>query len=277
MSKLATRPNRSQAVAPSARPTLPLSVWLGAAAIVLLVVIVYLPTLGAGFIWDDDMYVEENPTLDSLSGLVDIWFKLGAVPQYYPLVHTSYWLEHQLWGRQPVGYHAVNLLLHAATALLAWRLLARLAVPGAWLGAALFAVHPVCVESVAWVTERKNVLSCALALGSMLAYLHFSPPELADARASAQAASASRGRWLWYALALVLYLGALASKTVTASLPAVLLVIYWWKRGISRRDVALLAPFLASAWRWGSLPCGWIAPSSAPAARSGTFRWSIDR
>jgi tetratricopeptide (TPR) repeat protein len=218
---------------------LPLGVWLGAAALVFFVVGVYLPTLEAGFIWDDDVYVQENPTLGSLAGLRDIWFRLGAVPQYYPLVHTSYWLEHEVWGTQPAGYHVVNLLLHALAALLVWRLLARLSVPGAWLAAAIFAVHPVAVESVAWITERKNVLSFPLALGAILAYLRFSPPETAtQPRATAGAGM----RWLFYALALALFMLALASKTVTASVPAVLLVIYWWKRGVTRRDVVLLAP-----------------------------------
>ena len=99
------------------------------AALVLLVAIVYWPTLGNGFIWDDDDYVEQNANLTSVSGLRDIWCKLGATPQYYPLVHTTFWLEQRVWGVDPRGYHAVNLALHAACAVLAWRLLTRLAVP----------------------------------------------------------------------------------------------------------------------------------------------------
>jgi tetratricopeptide (TPR) repeat protein len=218
--------------------------WLQGAILVFLVAVVYQPTLTNGFIWDDDIYVAENPTLRSLQGLSDIWFKLGAVPQYYPLVHSTFWVEAHLWGTFPGGFHAVNMLLHATAVLLVWRLLARLAVPGAWLAAAIFAVHPVGVESVAWVTERKNVLSCVLALGALLAYLRFSPADRAGAaRANA---SAERGDWRYYALALGLYVLALLSKTVTASMPAVLLVIYWWKRGsVTRRDFARLAPFFA--------------------------------
>ena len=215
--------------------------WLWGASLVLLACVAYWPTLGNGFIWDDDDYVQNNMTLASPAGLRNIWFKLGAVPQYYPLVHSTFWIEHRLWGLDARGYHAVNLLLHALSAVLVWRLLARLAVPGAWLAAAVFAVHPVGVESVAWVTERKNVLSCALALGSMLAYLRFSPADVAsDDRA--------RGAWRYYVLALVLYVAAVLSKTVTASVPAVLLVVYWWKRGrVSGRDVIRLIPFFA----WG--------------------------
>ncbi len=216
--------------------------WLLAAPLVLLVLVVYWPTLANGFVWDDDDYVENNATLASPSGLLNIWFKLGAVPQYYPLAHSTFWLEHRLWGLDPRGYHVVNMLLHAASVVLVWRLLARLAVPGAWLAAAIFAVHPVEVESVAWITERKNVLSCTLALGSLLAYLRFSPPERAAHPAGDS--SSDRETWLYYGLALGLYTAALLSKTVTASVPAVLLVIYWWKRGqVTRRDLAPLAPF----------------------------------
>lgn len=213
-----------------------------AAGLILLTVVVYWPTLNNGFIWDDDAYVENNVQLRTLDGLKNIWFRLGAVPQYYPLVHTSFWLEYQTWGLYPTGYHVTNLALHVASALLIWRLLARLSVPGAWLAAAIFAVHPVEVESVAWVTERKNVLSCALALGSLLAYLSFRPFD--DVPAAEQR---SGGRaWAFYALSLVLFFGALLSKTVTATLPAVLLVITWWKRGrISWRDAAPLIPFFA--------------------------------
>ena len=225
-------------------PTSSWKSWLWGALLVLLVAVAYGSTLDNGFIWDDDYYVENNVTLRSGQGLHDIWFKLGAVPQYYPLVHSSFWIEYHLWGLDPRGYHAVNLLLHAGAVVVLWRLLARLAVPGAWLAAAIFAVHPVHVESVAWVTERKNVLSCLLALGSLLAYLRFSPPEAVVA--SEAGPSKVWAEWRYYVLALVLYVAALFSKTVTSSMPAVLLVIYWWKRGrFSWRDAARLAPFFA--------------------------------
>lgn len=224
--------------------------WLWAAVLIALVAFVYLPTLDNGFIWDDDVYVEGNPTLRSAEGLRDIWLKIGATPQYYPLVHTSFWLEAHAWGIQPRGYHVVNMLLHTVCVLLAWRLLSTLSVPGAWLAAALFAVHPVEVESVAWVTERKNVLSCALALSSMLAYLRFAPADTGDALPTAPTAS----RWFYYALAWLLYVAALFSKTVTASVPAVLLVLTWWKRGtVTRRDVLRLIPFFIVGIASGSL------------------------
>ena len=156
-------------------------------------------------------------------------------------MYTSYWIEYQLWGLAPLGYHLVNLLLHATAAILAWRLLLRLHVPGAWLAAAIFAVHPVEVESVAWITERKNVLSLTLALLSMMAYFHFAPPEL-----SAGGETPSAGRWRWYALSLGLFALALFAKTAVVTLPPVLLVIYWWKRGRIRGwDVLDVMPFFA--------------------------------
>jgi len=210
--------------------------WLWGGLLALLVGFVYFPTLGNGFIWDDDAHVLSNVALRSGDGLYNMWFKWGAIPQYYPLVHTTLWVEYQLWGFQPAGYHLVNMLMQAACAILLWRVLLRLNVPGAWLAAAIFAVHPVCVESVAWVSELKNLQSAALALGSILVYLRYAPPEEpADARRNVQG---------WdYELSLSLFIAALLSKTVTAVVPAVLLVIYWWKRGrIVWRDVAELSP-----------------------------------
>ncbi len=209
----------------------------------LLVALVYWPTLDNGYVSDDQDYVINNRAIQSLQGLRDIWFKLGTVQQYYPVVFTTFWAEFQSWGLEPRGYHVVNMLLHGLSAVLMWRLLERLDVAGAWLAGAIFAVHPVEVESVAWVSERKNVLSCALALGSLLSYLRYSPLE---ARTLADDSPARRSPGSYYALSLVLYVAALLAKSVTASVPAVLLVIVWWKRGrLSRRDAAPLVPFFA--------------------------------
>jgi len=136
-----------------------------------LVALAYWPAIDCGFIWDDDDYVTQNPVLRTWGGILSVWFEPTSLPQYYPLVHTTFWLEYRLWGPEPAGYHVVNLLLHflACCGLLA--LLRRLAVPGAFFAAALFAVHPVMVESVAWVTERKNVLSLLCAVLAANAWL----------------------------------------------------------------------------------------------------------
>ena len=148
--------------------------WLVSALLLVgLTVGAYIPALNGGFIWDDDDYVQDNLTLRSLAGLGQIWFQPGATRQYYPLVHTTYWLEYRLWGLNPTGYHVVNVILHALSAVLVWRLLIRLQVPGAWAAAALFALHPVHVESVAWITERKNTLSGAFYLSAAWAYLRY--------------------------------------------------------------------------------------------------------
>jgi hypothetical protein len=114
-------------------------------------VLAYEPAWRAGFVWEDDIYVTSNPLLTAPDGLSRIWFSLDSPSQYFPLTYTSFRLERPLWGMNPAGYHWVNLLLHTAGALLVWRLLKRLGVPGAWLAAAIFALHPVQVESVAWI------------------------------------------------------------------------------------------------------------------------------
>ena len=175
-------------VASSSR-TRPRVAWHGAtilagAALVAMVFAAYAPVLGDNFIWDDDAYVTRNPTLRSLDGLRMMWFEPRSLPQYYPLVHTTFWIEYHLWELAPLGYHADNVLLHAASVILLWRLLVLLRVPGAWLAAAIFAVHPVMVESVCWITERKNVLSLAFALLSMHCYLRLRPPKISPPRTS---------------------------------------------------------------------------------------------
>jgi tetratricopeptide (TPR) repeat protein len=209
--------------------------WLLAAAILFLTVLAYQPVWHAGFIWDDDCYVSENPALRSVDGLRGIWVKPGTTVQYYPLVFTSFWVEYHLWGLQPLGYHLVNVLLHALNAILLWRVLRRLEMRGAWLAAAIFALHPVNVESVAWITERKNVLSGLFYLLAALAWLRFRPLTTREA--------AHAPDWRFYWLALGLFVCALLSKTVTCSLPAVLLLLAWWKSGrVERRDVLALAP-----------------------------------
>jgi protein O-mannosyl-transferase len=215
--------------------------------ILLLTVAAYLPVLRCGFIWDDNDYVTGNQTLRELHGLYRIWFEPGAVPQYYPLVHTTFWLEYHCWGLNPLGYHLVNLLLHALAAILLWRTLLRLQLPGAWLAAAVFAVHPLGVESVAWITERKNVLSGVFYFGAALAYLRFQA--LGDARTSdhrVPSGGKPQHRWPWYLGALTLFVLAMLSKTVACSLPAAILLVRWWQEGELRgKDILPLAPFFA--------------------------------
>ena len=207
--------------------------WLASALLLVgLTAGAYIPAMNGGFVWDDDDYVQDNLTLRSLAGLGQIWFQPGATRQYYPLVHTTYWLEYRAWGLNPTGYHVVNVIMHALSAVLVWRLLIRLRVPGAWAAAALFALHPVHVESVAWITERKNVLSGAFYLSAAWAYLRY-----AEARSP---------RLYWAALCL--FAAALLSKTVTCTLPPALLLVLWWKGQTPiRRTAIALVPFFTLA------------------------------
>jgi len=190
--------------------------------------VAYLPALQGGFIWDDPGHVT-RPDLRSFAGLLRIWFEPGATQQYYPMLHSAFWVEHNLWGDSALGYHLINVLLHAGSACLLGRLLCKLAVPGAWLAAFLFALHPVCVESVAWITEQKNTLSLLFYLLAAHAYLRFD-----EQRCRSD-----------YLRAGLFFVAALLSKTVTASLPAALLVVFWWRRGRLdwRRDLLPLSPW----------------------------------
>ena len=215
----------------------------------------YLPALDAGFVWNDNTYVTENRTLDGADGLRSIWAEPTSNEQYYPLVFTSYWIEKRLWGLHPFGYHLVNVLLHAAGALLLGWFLRRLLLPGAWLAAALFALHPVCVESVAWVTERKNTLSLVLTLLAAHAWLAWRERRSAREQAPLQKKKKRRPEaadpWLLrpgvlYAAALAAFTLALFAKTTASVLPAVLLVLVWWKEGrVAWKDVRPTLPFFA--------------------------------
>ena len=242
--------------------------WWPGAALIALVVIAYAPAFRAGWVLDDEAYVTNNPRLRSASGLGQIWLhplEQSSLPDRYALLYTMFWVEYHLWGAPAAGFHAVNIALHAGCCVLLWRVLTRLAVPGAWLAAAIFAVHPVGVESVAWVTEGKNTLSMLFGLASVLCYLRFEmfegpisqlplgePHHLATASPfrpgplSATAVLRPEGegarKWRYYALSLAFFAAALLSKTQIVGLPVVLLAIYWWKRG--RLDWQLMKPLM---------------------------------
>jgi tetratricopeptide (TPR) repeat protein len=197
-----------------------------------LVLVAYLPALGADYVWDDDENIVTNGALRTIEGLGRIWTDVTVTQQYYPLTHTTFWIQYQLGGLWFPAYHAVNVALHAATAILLLFVLRRVAVKGAELAAALFALHPVNVESVAWVTERKNVLSGALALAACLAYLRYDEDEVPRLR-----------RW---AGAFALFVLALAAKTAVAVIPAALLAVLVLLRGRRARALVPLAPFFVA-------------------------------
>jgi Flp pilus assembly protein TadD len=210
---------------------------LSCLGILLLALVCYAPALGARFVWDDEG-VTANPLLNSLNGLQRIWTQPGAIPNeehYWPLTYTVFWIAWHLWGLQPLGYHLLNIILHAGTACLLLRLLQHLRVAGALLAALLFTVHPVHVESVAWVIELKDVLFAALFLASLLKFLKSLP------------AAAGRLHVATYISALVLYVASLLAKTTAVTLPAVALILLWWLRQLTLRNVILLVPFILAA------------------------------
>ena len=224
--------------------------WLWALTLVIVTVFAYQSVWHAGFIWDDDSYVTNNPTLHSLAGLRQIWFEPATMVQYYPFTFTIFWLEYHLWGLNPLGYHLVNVLLHSCNAILLWVILRKLGVRGAWLAAGIFALHPVCVESVAWVTELKNTLSGLFYLGSIAFALKFWLPNETSFESQMTRGSkdsmAGFGDWKFYWLAFAFYICALWSKTTTLPLPVVILLLVWWKRGrVVWRDIYPLGLFLA--------------------------------
>jgi protein O-mannosyl-transferase len=204
--------------------------WVLGVVLCFVTLISYQPAWHGAPIWDDDRHIT-RPELRSLDGLARMWTHLGATQQYYPLTHSIFWLEYHLWGDSPTGYHMVNILLHVASALLLVRILGFLRVPGAWLAGALFALHPVQVESVAWITELKNTLSGVFFFLAALAYLLFD-------------CERKRSR---YACAAAFFIAGLMTKSVIATLPVSLLAVLWWKRGAIawKKDIVPLLPFFA--------------------------------
>lgn len=208
-------------------------------------IVAYRPAWNGGFIWDDDDYVTKNRLLTAPDGLKRIWFSLDSPSQYFPLTYSAFRFERALWDLNPTGYHWVNILLHVANALLLWLLLARLGIPGAWLAAGIFALHPVHVESVAWITELKNVLMGVFFLLTLLAWVAFVD-------------DATTRPWRFYVLALIFYLLALFAKSTACTLPAALLLILWLQeKRIDARRVAQVAPFILLSLAMGLIAIWW--------------------
>ena len=199
-----------------------------AAIIVGAVLVVYLPSLRAGFVWDDEQLITSNPLLRTFSGLIEIWSG-GRTADYFPITNTAFWIEHHLFGDNPLGYHALNMLLQAADAVLVWLVLRRLQIPGAWFAGLIFGIHPVHVESVAWISELKNVLAMFFTLLSILCFVEIDEKP--------------RSR-TWYILSLIFFALALLSKTQVVFMPIVLVLCLWWRA----RDFATLRREAIRTW-----------------------------
>lgn len=206
------------------------SAWTRSMLLIVTVLAIYSPVLGGGFIWDDDTHLYNN-LLVQPHGLYRSWLTTDQ-HNYWPVTWTALWFQWQWWGMNPFGYHVVTVLLHAGCALMLWRVLRQLDIPGAWISAMLFAVHPVNVETAAWITQQKNLLSMLFATITVLLYLR----------------SMKEGRRELYAIALVTFMLSLLAKTMTVMIPCALVGCAWWvRRRLSLRDIASALPFFAMA------------------------------
>ena len=213
--------------------------YVGASSLALLTFAAYFSTFQNLYIWDDDLYLTQNPYLNDFDGLKRLWFDVEAMLQYYPMVFSSFWIENKIWGLDPAGYHVTNVLIHCMNVVLLWRILVFLEIKGSWLAAAIFAIHPVQVESVAWITERKNLLSGFFLFLSLYSFLRFYKPVQPS-----ESNIRKTKIWSIYGLSILLFLCALLSKTVTCTLPAIILLIFWWKENrICKEVVFLTIPF----------------------------------
>jgi hypothetical protein len=222
---------------------------MGAVLISAAVFMSYFPSLGGGFIWDDESLIVRNPLIKASDGLYRIWCSSEAF-DYWPIINTTFWIEWRMWGMHPTGYHIANLLLHIAASLLIWIILRRLSIPGAFLAALVFAVHPVNVESVAWIAQRKNTLAMLFFLLSILWYMKadmltasVGMAPAADMHTFSSFILHPSSFLFWYWLSLLSFVMAMLSKGSVAVLPVILLMLIWWRRKVTIKDLARTVPF----------------------------------
>ncbi len=243
--------------ATSSNPTFVIAV--GAAIIVVAAFLAYIPCLGGRFVLDDDLLITENPLIHATDGPYRFWCTIES-PDFWPTTGTTFWIEWRLWEENPAGYHVTNLILHVVESLLIWVILRKLSIPGAFLAALLFAVHPVNVESVAWISQRKNITAMLFFQLSILWYLKADMPTASVGMAPARSHGEPWERdtfssfilhpssfHLYYWLSLAAFVLAMLGKGSVAVLPVLLLGIVWWLRPLERRDFARISPFFVVA------------------------------
>ncbi len=232
------------------------------AAVALIAVIAffaYFPSISGEFILDDNLLLTENTLIMSPDGLCRFWCSTEAT-DYWPVTNSSLWIEWRLWEMHSTGYHVTNLVLHVIESFMVWLILRKLSVPGAFLAAVIFAVHPVNVESAAWIAQRKNMLAMLFFLMSILWYLKRHMPttsvgmaagyvkrDMPTVRLGRMCMAPGTGGSRWYWLGLLAFVLAMLSKGSVAVLPALLLGIDWWHGPVTRRDLVRIAPFFVVA------------------------------
>ncbi len=207
-----------------------LGVMRGAAVIAAAAFVIYFPSLNGGFLFDDANLLTENDLIRSPNGLYNFWCTTKTA-DYWPATNTTLWMEWRLWGMSPAGYHVTNLVLHVLEALLVWIILRKMSIPGAFWAALIFAVHPVNVESAAWISSRKNLMAMLFFLLSILWYLKYLKPAplwVAAKQCTAHCPPPTAYCFLCYWLSLVAFVLAMLSKGSAAVLPVLLLGIVWW-------------------------------------------------
>ncbi len=245
---------------------LPVGVTVGIAAIVIAAFLVYLPCLNGRFVMDDDMLLTDNLLMRTQDGLYRFCCTTESL-EYYPLTYSFFWIEWRLWGTSPCGYHVTSLILHILESLLIWIILRKLSIPGAFLAAVIFAVHPVNVETAAWIAQRKNITAMLFFLLSILWYfkavqpadIQTAPCHLEDNRRETASGSPHPSSFIphpssliphpssYYWLSLAAFVLAMLGKGSAAVLPVLVLVITWWLRPLTRRDLLRTAPFFLIA------------------------------
>ncbi len=215
------------------------------ALLLILVVAAFWPSLGGGPLWQDAARITTNVSLRTWPGVARLWMHPNAQPLYTPMAATFLAAEHRSWHADLPRYRAVSFLLHLINVLLLWKILRRLNVRVAWLAAAVFAVHPICLQAVAWVSQQGTLLATTFALAAMLACLRWQRVEPPPPEDSLWMPPDWRG-WL-YPVALIFFTAAVLSHPMVVAMPPAMLLVLRWRGREMRANIQWLLPFFAIA------------------------------